>query len=300
MSNYDYIAYEFCEMCLAQKESFTKMGVRLDQAQGWFPKSKKGEKTTVVSCKNCGLIFCQPVPIPINIEHHYGQAPTEYWKNQQVVESQDNSLDAVESEIRKHIQPESSYLLDVGSGMGNDLNAAKKMGFKVLGVEPSSNFRTASIQKYGFKEDEIIHCTFEQFSLKKESFDFITFGAVLEHLPHPGLALKKAIELLKPGGIIQVQVPNARWLTARMINFIYRFTAGGFVCNLSPLHAPFHLFEFHEQSFKHFASQNKLDIVLLQYDICDTMLPSSLNWIIKPLMKATNSGMELTILYRKQ
>lgn len=300
MENYQFHTYSNCEMCTAPAAEFRLKGKRLDQAQGWFPKKKQGNTTPIFCCNNCGLLFCNPVPIPNQVEQHYGVSPETYWENQQVVSSFENSIDAIADLIQQYMDPHNAHFLDIGSGMGNDIYAAKQMGFKVTGIEPSLSFRSASIAKFSLTEDEIINSTWEAVELPENHFDFITFGAVLEHLPFPGLAIQKAMKHLKKGGIIQIQVPNARWLTGRIINFVYQFTGRGYICNLSPLHSPFHLFEFHKRSFQAFADQNGLDIVHLQYDICDTMLPRSLNWLVKPIMKVSNTGMEINILYRKR
>lgn len=45
-----------------------------------------------------------------------------------------------------------------------------------------------------------------------ETFDLITFGDVLEHLPDPVTVLRRAATLLEPGGSILVSLPNiAHW-----------------------------------------------------------------------------------------
>jgi 2-polyprenyl-3-methyl-5-hydroxy-6-metoxy-1,4-benzoquinol methylase len=38
-------------------------------------------------------------------------------------------------------------------------------------------------------------------------FDFITFGAVLEHLYDPSMSIHKAMSWLKPSGIMHIEVP---------------------------------------------------------------------------------------------
>lgn len=43
---------------------------------------------------------------------------------------------------------------------------------------------------------------------EKESFDYVIMGDILEHLRYPDIVLKKVNELLKPGGIIVVSMPN--------------------------------------------------------------------------------------------
>ncbi len=76
------------------------------------------------------------------------------------------------------------------------------------------------------------------------SFDFITFGAVLEHLYSPSLALSRALGWLRPGGIIQAEVPSSDHLLSKLLNFYFRLRGTNYVTHLSPMHPPFHLYEF--------------------------------------------------------
>lgn len=296
MTDYSLHTFTQCQLCGAAASQFRLLGKRLDRAQGWFPDKLAGDTTNIVRCAHCGLICCQPMPIPVQLDQHYDIDPQDYWK-EQVIQTENNSIQAIQTHLEAL---HSKRALDVGSGMGNDLYALKQLQFHVIGIEPSRSFAEASQKKFAFTDSELLIQRFEDCHFPAASFDFITFGAVLEHLPFPGDSLKKAVTWLAPGGLIQVQVPNARWFTARLINFIYRFTGKGFVCNLSPKHAPYHLYEFTEKAFRTFAAAHGLDIVLLQYDICDTMLPRWTNGLVKPYMRLTNSGMELNLLLQKK
>jgi hypothetical protein len=59
----------------------------------------------------------------------------------------------------------------------------------------------------GIPEDSLALAGVEDAKLPAEHFDFISFGAVLEHLQSPCQAIERAIGWLKPGGIIQAEVP---------------------------------------------------------------------------------------------
>ena len=47
------------------------------------------------------------------------------------------------------------------------------------------------------------------------SFDLILMGHVLEHMPHPGVALRAAFRLLRRGGAVAIYVPNGNGIQAR-------------------------------------------------------------------------------------
>ena len=63
------------------------------------------------------------------------------------------------------------------------------------------------------------HSSIEDINYPDAFFDFITFGAVLEHLHDPDQCLKKALTWLKPGGYIHIEVPSAKWFISKLFNF---------------------------------------------------------------------------------
>ncbi len=68
---------EKCNMCGAS-DQFSVLGKRLNASQGTKPSRKIGITTTVCKCNNCNLIFANPLPIPENIQDHYGVPPESY------------------------------------------------------------------------------------------------------------------------------------------------------------------------------------------------------------------------------
>jgi len=49
---------------------------------------------------------------------------------------------------------------------------------------------------------------------------------------------------LKTDGIMHIEVPSSDWLIARLLNFYYKIRGLDYVTNISPMHEPFHLYEF--------------------------------------------------------
>jgi SAM-dependent methyltransferase len=54
--------------------------------------------------------------------------------------------------------------------------------------------------------------------VRPESLDFVVLNSVLEHLDEPGETLEKIHHVLKPGGILFVNVPT--WLGKRLLEFL--------------------------------------------------------------------------------
>ena len=62
-------------MCGAENTNHTILGQRLNKSQGLRPKKKIGISVSIQQCKNCNLIYSNPLPIPENLQDHYGTPP---------------------------------------------------------------------------------------------------------------------------------------------------------------------------------------------------------------------------------
>jgi len=102
--------------------------------------------------------------------------------------------------------------LDIGAGIGKCMVAMFNAGFDVYGMEPSIPFYEKSLQHMKIDQNKLQNCALEDYQCDDEYFDFITFGAVLEHLYHPSDSINRALKWLKPGGFIQIEVPSSAWL----------------------------------------------------------------------------------------
>ena len=70
--------------------------------------------------------------------------------------------------------------------------------------------------------------------------------------------------------------------------------------NLSPMHEPFHMYEFDIRSFRKLAQKLNFEIVEHYLDVCSIYhIPQFLQPILKWYMKKSNTGMQLTVWLRK-
>lgn len=100
--------------------------------------------------------------------------------------------------------------------------------------------------------------------------------------------------------LIHIEVPSADWLTNKIANMVYSLQGLDYVANISPMHSPFHLYEFTRQSFARHAELNEYDIAFSEFQVASTFLPKILDPVVKPIMLATNTGMQLEIWLRKR
>jgi 2-polyprenyl-3-methyl-5-hydroxy-6-metoxy-1,4-benzoquinol methylase len=103
-------------------------------------------------------------------------------------------------------------LLDVGSGSGIFAARMRTLGWEVTCVEPDGN--AAAVARSAFGLD--VHTgTVEAAALPAASFDAITLGHVIEHVPDPIATLAECRRLLRRDGLLVAITPNIRSLGRR-------------------------------------------------------------------------------------
>ena len=97
-------------------------------------------------------------------------------------------------------------VFDIGCGFAQALLYFQNKGMNVSGLEPSSE----GVAYAGSQGIKVFQAGIEELSrIDSESFDIVTIFNVLEHLRHPAETLINIREkLLKPGGLLVIDVPN--------------------------------------------------------------------------------------------
>jgi 2-polyprenyl-3-methyl-5-hydroxy-6-metoxy-1,4-benzoquinol methylase len=112
--------------------------------------------------------------------------------------------------ISKILKSQSVSFLEVGSGWGYASELAYYLGWNITAIEQSLQCVDSLKLRIGLNSN-IILTSFEEFSLPiGKKFDAILMSQVLEHAIDPASWLIKAKELLRPGGVLIVAVPQYR------------------------------------------------------------------------------------------
>ncbi len=184
-------------------------------------------------CLACNQIFLSPRPIEEDLVRCY---PAEYHGYQTLAISRlYDFLSHLQMRRRyaryKALLPEKARILDVGCGDGYIMQAMEKLSpsWELYGVEFNDE-----VAKKGIDQGlNIVAGTLETADLPLGTFDLLIMNHLIEHLPDPVRTLKRAHQLLKPGGFIIGEVPNFDSLDRRLAG---RFWGGH--------HTPRHLFQF--------------------------------------------------------
>lgn len=94
--------------------------------------------------------------------------------------------------------------LDVGSGMGEVLLAAKDRGWEVQGVEPERTGAQVALDRGLPVAVELL----EESGLPERSFDVVSAFHVLEHMPDSSSFLGMLARWARPSGRVVLEVPN--------------------------------------------------------------------------------------------
>ena len=301
MKKYSFIDIHSCEMCSSPSNDHKVMGMRLNKSQGINPKNKYGIAVGVMKCSNCNLIYSSPQPIPSDIQDHYGTPPEEYWKEEYFKWTPQYFKQQIEFVKKIIVFEKGMKALDIGAGLGKAMLSLDHYGFEAHGLEPSIPFHERAINKMDIKPERLKLGTLEDLEYKENDFHFITFGAVVEHLYSPKSCIEKAMKWLKPGGIIQIEVPSSNWLISKYMNLFFRLRGTNYVTNLSPMHTPFHLYEFDLRSFQELGKEIGYTIVHSEFSVCEIyFIPKFLHPIFRWYMNKTNKGMQLTVYLKKE
>lgn len=194
---------------------------------------------SVVRCGSCGLVRLDPQPSPEELRDYY---PANYWF------APDRSAASRLEEayrrlvLRDHVRfvtqalasvAEPGPLLDIGCGGGLFLGMMRQSGFPVAGLDFSAEAAAIAWRRQQVPAVcGMLDCT----PLRPGVFGAVTMFHVLEHLPDPRTYLLAAHRLLRPGGRLVVQVPNAACWQFRLLGRAW-----------NGVDVPRHLFDFRDR-----------------------------------------------------
>lgn len=213
-----------CPLCGCQKDEFLFYA--------------KGSPGPLVKCSSCGFLFINPIE---DDKALIEDGPMLNGQNPGLIDCSDISLISQweQSLIKEYMSEESAKrrnaesaisrinrtcvppgrLLDVGCFCGLFLDVARESGWECEGIEPLLGPSIYARGRFGLN---VITNTLSNCRLEPEQYDLITSFQVFEHLLQPASELAIINSLLKPGGVVVVEVPSLTLTAAKLLKGRHR------------------------------------------------------------------------------
>lgn len=109
-------------------------------------------------------------------------------------------------------------ILDIGCGVGGDISILKSKGFKrVFGVEIVSEALYFAKQKFGL--NSIVQGNCESLPFRSEQFQCCLATNIIEHILYPPKLMEEIYRVLKPAGMVVINVPRASSMSDRILRW---------------------------------------------------------------------------------
>jgi SAM-dependent methyltransferase len=158
-----------------------------------------------MACSRCGFVQQHPMPTSAEIDAMYAEEASycaDLERGAELFLERDRQVLA-ELAGRGAAGP----LLDIGAGAGFLLRAALERGWEAVGIEPSQPSREHIRARL---TATLYDCDVQDAPIEPESMGAVTLSHSLEHVRDPVGTLRRVREVLRPGGMVFVAVPNWR------------------------------------------------------------------------------------------
>ena len=197
----------------------TKLKLHLDGSDHALDPSAFGSSRTSLSfgrilrCADCGFGFTETRPSAEQLRKLYERMDTAVYESETAgrIRTARRHLRILTEHARQ-----AGRLLDVGCASGRFVEAAADPGWSAVGIEPSETLSAQAKQLLAGRAT-VWAATLQEAALERASFDAVTMWDVLEHVTNPVEFFETAAALIRPGGLMAVNVPNLDSLPARLL-----------------------------------------------------------------------------------
>jgi SAM-dependent methyltransferase len=164
----------------------------------------------IVRCGSCGHMQLDRFPDEEELAREYARAASDDYVEEEA--GQRASARRVLRRIERFTAP--GRLLDLGCWVGFLPAEARERGWEPVGIEPSAFASAYARERLGLdvRTEDLFTA-----DLPERSFDAVVMGDVLEHLTRAGDALDRARDLVTPGGVLCLLLPDAGSAVARLL-----------------------------------------------------------------------------------
>ncbi len=194
-----------CPICGANNPSEPILKGRDDSWQ------KEGE-FTLSACGECGLVYQSPRPTPETMRYYYEDCYSGKAESQMRDFQLNSGLSRLMSGYRvatiEKVAPmkPGHRVLDIGASYGGFIEfvrSKRDIEAHAIDLDPGS------IENFVNTEDIDVRCgDIMEAAYPDDHFDVVTMFETLEHVYDPVEKLKEVRRILKPGGVVSLEVPN--------------------------------------------------------------------------------------------
>lgn len=234
----------------------------------------EGARFSIVRCRACDLVYVSPRPTRAAIGAFYPQQYQAEMRRLLQAGMANPVIRAAFRMVRRRRTPPfvpDGHLLEIGCAGGVYLAGMRELGWNVQGVEIDSVAAEFARDEYGLcVQTGDAQLVLPQFP--DGSFDVVTMWHVLEHFHDPIAILTEVQRILKPGGMLMLELPNyASPLAALLGEFWF------------PLEIPRHLYHFTPWTLQ--AMLAKVGLYVSRSGVRGVLSPETLVWSIGHVMK---------------
>lgn len=251
-----------CPVC--ESTAVRTLGVRGGAAHH----AGRGVATSVVRCRSCHAVYQKPVLIPQGNPYDEHEPESYFALHDDREKIQFGEFLAREAERRLG---RVGRMLEIGCGRGDILRGALSRGWEVHGVEFTEAYADAA-RAYGGID---VECAPAETAIKlgNAQYEVVLLAAVLEHVYEPKALLNRIRDVMVPGGLLFVDVPNECSFMTHVANAYMRARGRDWVVNLSPTFPPFHVVGFCPRSLRHLLESTGFALVDLAMNRWNNDLP---------------------------
>jgi 2-polyprenyl-3-methyl-5-hydroxy-6-metoxy-1,4-benzoquinol methylase len=169
------------------------------------------ERFQITECCGCGVMRTLPDMSQAELAGFY---PNDYWGGPEPSDRWIASSQSDKTSFLAGCGLAGGRILDVGCGSGFFLRALDAKLWDRFGVDLSPAAAEEVVRSIG--SGRVVSGTLTQSTWADSSFDVVTFWSALEHSNEPRANLREARRIIKPGGSLIVQLPNAASYQARV------------------------------------------------------------------------------------
>jgi 2-polyprenyl-3-methyl-5-hydroxy-6-metoxy-1,4-benzoquinol methylase len=162
----------------------------------------------IIRCRSCGFIFNDKWESFSDKERYAPEKSTDIKALKEIFEREKEIyFDRFKNDLKEIAKLKSpGRILDIGCGPGYFLFLAKSQGWEAFGIDIDNGMVEFCKQYLSLK---VSQGSLGRASYPESYFDAITLFHVLEHVPDFDLTISNACKMLKPDGLLVIDVPNA-------------------------------------------------------------------------------------------